>query len=178
MRLLLGVTGSVAAVLAPKLIDRLINAGHEVKIIVTKNIHKFVSIRGDVHEDHHEWASFEEIGDPILHIELRKWADAFLIAPCTMHTLAKITNGLCDNLLTNTARAWDFSKPFFIAPAANTCMWESPITKTQLQFAEDLGIKIIPPICKTLACGDTGVGAMADIEDILNTVGVNHDISN
>lgn len=168
MRLLLGVTGSVAAVLASKLINKLTDADHEVKVVVTKNVHKFVSIKGEVYEDHDEWTSFEKIGDPILHIELRKWADVFLVAPCSMHTLAKITNGLCDNLLTNTARAWDFSKPFFIAPAGNTCMWNSPITKVQLQFAESLGINIIPPVSKTLACGDTGIGAMANIDTIID----------
>jgi phosphopantothenoylcysteine decarboxylase len=92
-----------------------------------------------------------------------------------MNTLAKISNGLCDNLLTNTARAWDYSKPFFIGPAANTHMWDSPITKNQLKIVQDLGIRVIPPISKTLACGDTGVGAMADINTILSYIdGVKH----
>lgn len=169
MNILLGVTGSVAAVLTLKLFDAL-KANHEVKIVITDTVRNFASLDyyKEVYSDRSEWEQFNKIGDPILHIELRKWADLFLIAPCTMNTLAKITNGLCDNLLTNTARAWDYSKPFFIAPAANTYMWDSPITSKQLITAQDLGIKIIQPINKTLACGDTGVGAMADIKTIID----------
>ena len=169
MRILLGITGSVAAVLAPKLIDLIANK-YEVRVIVTDKVQKFVSIETEVYKDEDEWVSFEKISDPIIHIELRRWADAFLIAPCTMNTLAKISNGLCDNLLTNTARAWDFSKPFVIAPAANTFMWESHITKKQIELFKGLGGLVIPPVYKTLACGDTGIGAMAPIEKILHLV--------
>lgn len=60
--------------------------------------------------DDHEWSSWSQRGDPVLHIELRKWADICLIAPLSANTLAKIANGLADNLLTSTLRAWDFSK--------------------------------------------------------------------
>lgn len=69
----------------------------------------------------------------MLHIELRKWADCFLIAPLSANTMAKIVNGLCDNLLTNVARAWDYKKLMILAPAMNTMMYDNPITGKQIK---------------------------------------------
>lgn len=64
--------------------------------------------------DEEEWHAWKTKGDPVLHIELRKWADAFVIAPLSANSLAKIAQGLCDNCLTSVARAWDFSKPMLV----------------------------------------------------------------
>ena len=117
-------------------------------------------------EEEHAWT---EKGDPVLHIELRKWADIILIAPLSAHSLAKIANGLCDTLLTCVCRAWDFqNKPFVVAPAMNTLMWNHPLTDRQLRvLSDDLSVTVIPPAaCKTLACGDIGAGAMASVDDI------------
>jgi phosphopantothenoylcysteine decarboxylase len=147
--------------------------------------------------DKDEWKSYQNIGggtrglgDPVLHIELRKWADIFLIAPLSANTLAKIANGLCDNLLTSIARAWEFNneseseticplKPIIIAPAMNTAMWKHPLTKSHLKSLSFLGYTIIPPTQKILACGDLGDGALASVEEIVNCVAksiVNHKI--
>jgi len=68
----------------------------------------------------------------VLHIELRRWADVLLFAPLTAHTLAKLALGLCDNLPTNIARAWDSNKPVLVAPAMNTHMWNHPLTADHL----------------------------------------------
>ena len=171
MNVLLGVTGSVAAVLTPKLVEALTSQGNIVTVVMTKHAPKFLKENVKHYNDDDEWGVFDEIGDPILHIELRKWADVLLVAPCTMNTLGKIANGLCDNLLTNIVRAWDGSKRFFIAPAANTHMWSHPITQQQLiVLQEELGVNVIMPVEKTLACGDTGVGAMADIKTIVERI--------
>lgn len=173
MNVLLGVTGSVAAILTPKLVEALTSQGHIVTVVMTKHATKFIKENVKHYNDDDEWGVFDEIGDPILHIELRKWADVLLVAPCTMNTLGKIANGLCDNLLTNIVRAWDGSKRFFIAPAANTHMWSHPITQQQLiVLQEELGVNVIMPVEKTLACGDTGVGAMADIKTIVDRITV------
>jgi len=147
--------------------------------------------------DKDEWKSYQNIGggtrglgDPILHIELRKWADVFVIAPLSANTLAKIANGLCDNLLTSIARAWEFNngsesdiicplKPILLAPAMNTAMWKHPLTKSHLNTLSFLGYTIIPPTQKILACGDLGDGALASVEDIVSCVAksiVNHKI--
>ena len=170
MNILLGVTGSVAAVLTPKLIDKLSKFGHNVTTVMTNTAPKFLTEKIVYYKDEDEWSKFNKIGDPIIHIELRKWADVFLIAPCTVNTIGKLANGLCDNLLTNIAMAWDYSKPFYIAPACNTFMWDNRIVQDNLVYIENYGIKIIPPIKKTLACGDTGIGAMANINHIVTVI--------
>lgn len=70
-----------------------------------------VSLAGD--ED--EWRGWKQVGDPVVHIELRRWADVFVIAPLSANTLAKLANGLCDNLVTCVARAWDFNRPLVVS---------------------------------------------------------------
>ncbi|KAI4471092.1 homo-oligomeric flavin containing cys decarboxylase family [Holotrichia oblita] len=77
-------------------------------------------------------------------------------------------DGLCDNLLTCTARAWDISKPLILCPAMNTKMYNHPITDVHLKLLESWGYHIIPVIEKTLMCGDTGAGAMAEVNTIVN----------
>ena len=104
----------------------------------------------------------------VLHIMLKSWADAFLIAPLDANSMAKIANGMADNLLTCVARAWPIgAKPLLIAPAMNTDMWEHPLTRVHIEvFAETLCAACIPPVEKRLFCGDIGIGAMAHVESI------------
>jgi len=122
------------------------------------------------------------MNDPVLHIQLRDWADIAVIAPLSAHTLAKIATGLCDETLTCVLRAWDFGytirngKPIVMAPAMNTAMWEHPLTRSQLDICQgfwncDRGgeclVKIVNPQVKALACGEVGNGAMASVQDIV-----------
>ena len=133
-------------------------------------------------------------GDPVLHIDLRRWADILVVAPLDAHTLAKFALGLSDNLLSCVFRAWDFERPVVLAPAMNTLMWNSPVTRRHLALLlEDRGtssppsdwtlaeavetfarhaptIVLVPPQSKQLACGDVGVGAMADVGSIVKVV--------
>lgn len=111
---------------------------------------------------------WQQKGDPVVHIELRKWADIFLVAPLSANSLAKMAQGMCDNLLTSVVRAWDFAKPLLLAPAMNTFMWDSPFTAQQLQVLRSLGAQVVPPVSKALACGDVGTGAMAEPATIIN----------
>jgi len=139
------------------------------------------------------------MGDPVLHIDLRDWADALLIAPLSAHSLAKLALGLCDDTLSCIARAWDFGhsatrpgKPMLLAPAMNTAMWEHPLTQQQLTTIQRFwkhpdnnknnntnpssttstqnGVVIVAPQVKTLACGELGNGALASVDDILQAV--------
>lgn len=168
--ILLGVSGSVAAIKTKELYDLLV-VSYNVKIITTKSGMNFVrNLNGidemTIHQDDEDWKSWKSKGDKVLHIELRKWADGMIIAPLSANTLAKIANGLCDNLLTCIVRAWDFKKPLLLAPAMNTYMWKNPLTKKQLEICVDLGFTIVPPISKKLACGDVGEGAMVEPSQI------------
>ncbi|MGV3721863.1 MAG: flavoprotein [Actinomycetota bacterium] len=214
-RILLGITGSVAAVKAPELFGALTSAGHEVKVVATAAARHFVDeaqftvpeplrdeaaliVRGQTtfYYDADEWPSDRlfTIGEPVLHIELRRWAELLLIAPLDANTLAKLSLGLCDNLLTCLYRAWDLQRTVIVAPAMNTYMWEHPATERHLrQLATDFGgaqphshldasailsainetcdhLRIVPPVSKRLACGDEGMGGMATVEQILDAV--------
>jgi phosphopantothenoylcysteine decarboxylase len=136
-----------------------------------------------------EW-KWKKKGDPVLHITLKDWADVFVIAPLSANTLSKMVNGICDNLLTSIYRAWPMDKPIIIAPAMNTDMWNHPITNEQLNLLDNrhrvfckymIGdwpnisnskhtLDIIWPVAKELACGTTGMGALAPIEEIIKKV--------
>lgn len=210
-RVLLGVTGSVAAVKTPALQAELLRLGHKVKIAPTPAALAFfdphglasdaspltgdpleVRAQSTVYLDADEWPEGRlfQVGEPVLHIELRKWAEVLLIAPLDANTLAKLALGLCDHLLTCVYRAWDFSRPVVLAPAMNTLMWEHPATARHLgQLLEDFGgsrslphlgpeamcdtinslcprLRIVKPVSKRLACGDEGVGGLASVEEI------------
>lgn len=183
---LLGVTGSVAAIYTPQMFADLVKAGHAVKIVATRPALYFfdpaaIATEGGARNksvvilDEDEWPGERyQRGDPVLHIELRRWADIFLIAPCDANTLAKLALGITDNCLTCVYRAWDLARPVVIAPAMNTLMWDHPATARHLaQIQSDLGqsLRIVPPISKKLACEDVGIGAMAERAEILGTLG-------
>jgi phosphopantothenoylcysteine decarboxylase len=200
----------VAAIHTVRLFNELKQARHAVKVVATRAAQYFFDVaaveprNGERNHDvvildEDEWPGHANgltynRGDPVLHIELRRWADILLIAPLDANTLAKLANGLCDNCLTCVWRAWDRTRPVVLAPAMNTLMWENPLTSRQLrQLAEDAvgptvphnldlpqlvewinghcpDLRIVPPIVKKLACEDIGVGALADQQDILAAV--------
>lgn len=128
-----------------------------------------------------EWKSWNVLGDPVLHIDLRDWADIVVIAPLSAHTLAKLANGLCNDTLTCVLRAWDLGhgtrpgKPGVIAPAMNTAMYNHPVTLKQMEtlvgFWKDPSQCVsVAPITKTLACGEVGDGALAEVDTIVDAV--------
>tara|TARA_B100000795_G_scaffold21142_1_gene14085 strand:+ start:49 stop:744 length:696 start_codon:yes stop_codon:yes gene_type:complete len=197
-RILLCATGSVASVKIPKLALALAQQHYQVRILLTKSAEHFVFKVSKSYDpeswkkrwanilesvarecgsrdpviclDEHEW-KYSNVGDSVLHIELRKWADLMLIAPGSANTIAKLAQGLCDNLVTCVARAWDVRDPLIVCPAMNTLMWEHPLTLQHLNVLQNqLGYQIIDPVIKTLACGDTGQGAMASVETIVKSV--------
>jgi phosphopantothenoylcysteine decarboxylase len=145
--------------------------------------------------DADEWVGDRYERDaPVPHIAFRQWADLLIVAPLDANTLAKFALGLSDNFLTCLFRAWDFSKAVILAPAMNTLMWESPVTLRHLRLLlEDRGdgaaaarwtlddaadvfarhapkLILVPPQAKRLACGDVGIGAMAEVATLAETV--------
>lgn len=178
--LLIGVTGSVASILTPKLVE-MFQQDYNICLVGTDKSIKFfnpneiiVSSGNSVSVllDNDEW-SFNGFTKEtrVKHIDLRTWADCFLIAPLSANTLAKMANGLCDNLLTSIIRAWDFTKPILVAPSMNTYMLNNPFTKEHLEKIKNVyDVKVIPSVVKTLACGDYGDGAMANLDTIKKAV--------
>ncbi|OWR51472.1 Phosphopantothenoylcysteine decarboxylase [Danaus plexippus plexippus] len=182
LNIIIGVTGSVATIKLPLIIENLLNITNvengykfEIQVICTERSKHFFKITDipeccSLFDDDVEWSSWNHRGDPVLHIELGKWADMLVIAPLDANTLAKISQGICDNLLTCTVRAWDVSKPLLFCPAMNTRMYQHPITANQIETLKAWGYKEIPSIEKKLMCGDTGIGAMADVDTIVQKI--------
>jgi phosphopantothenoylcysteine decarboxylase len=156
--ILLGVTGSVAAVKTPLLFETLRRPGHAVKVVATQASQYFFGSadlpRDSLVRDEDEWPGRSagrrwQREDDVLHIQLRRWADILLIAPLDANTLAKLANGLADNCLTCVWRAWEPGRPVVLAPAMNTLMWQHPATGRHLrQIAADMGA--MPPTELTL----------------------------
>lgn len=147
----------------------------QIRVVLTEKSKHFVNFQeiapfAEIVTDEHEWQMWKVRGDPVLHIELIKWADIFIIAPLDANTLGKISSGLCDNLLTCAARAWDLHKPLLFCPAMNTKMYLHPLTSKQIEELKDFGYYEIPSISKNLICGDTGIGAMAEVDCIVEKI--------
>lgn len=147
----------------------------QIRVVLTEKAKQFIDLEevqllAEVLLDENEWKMWKNRGDPILHIDLVKWADIFVIAPLDANTLGKMSSGICDNLLTCIARAWDVEKPLLFCPAMNTRMFLHPITSRQIEDLKDFGYYEIKPISKTLMCGDTGIGAMAEVNVIANQI--------
>lgn len=144
----------------------------EVRAVVTKTALFFIDRASFPKNfflliDDQDWYSWRKLGDTMLHIQLCNWADIMIIAPLSANTLGKIAGGLCDNLLTCVVRAWDYSKPLFVAPAMNALMWKNPFTEKHLSSVDDIGVTLIRP---RLRDGEHCNGAMAEPGHISATV--------
>lgn len=173
MKILIGISSSIAAYRMPNLVSQIIKQGHEVQTIVTEHAKAFVAPQSlavmsktPCYTDADEWQN----SDQVLHIQLAKWCDLFLLAPLTANTLAKMAHGICDNLLTSAVRAVG-TKPLLLAPAMNTAMWENPLTVRHIrELAAFYSVTLIEPVLKKLADGDEGVGGLAEDATILKTI--------
>lgn len=168
-KILLGITGSIAAYKAIYLVRLLVKAGAEVKVVMTPASRDFVSpltlstlSHHPVHIDlfqENEWAN---------HVQLGRWADVMVIAPLSVNTLSKMAQGQCDNLLLAT---WlSATCPVVLAPAMDEDMWHHPFTQQNLQKLISIGHKVIPVEKGELASGLVGEGRMAEPETILSYI--------
>ncbi|XPV68899.1 MAG: bifunctional phosphopantothenoylcysteine decarboxylase/phosphopantothenate--cysteine ligase CoaBC [Halarcobacter sp.] len=166
--ILVAVTGSIAVYKALELIRLYIKAGANVKVIMTQASQKFVSSltfeaisqNKVLCEDSESW----DKNGVYNHIDMGKWADIFVIAPCSANTINKLSHGIADNLLTQTALAYPRLK--LLAPAANTNMLKNPITQASLKMLKLCNFEIISSQTKELICKDVGDGAMAEPQNI------------
>ena len=169
-KILIGISGGIAAYKINYLIRDLIKKGAEVQVLMTPSAENFVSkltlstlskkpVYSDFYSKDGTWNN---------HVEFALWADLMLIAPCTANTLGKMVHGICDNLVIATYMS--AKCPVFIAPAMDLDMYQHPSTKQNLELAEDFGHIIIPAESGELASGLIGQGRMAEPETIANTI--------
>ena len=169
-KILVGVTGSIAIYKSLELIRLYIKAGAKVRVIMTEGAKKFItplsfeaiSQSKVLDESSENWDKNQDYN----HIDIGKWSDIFVIAPCSANTINSLSNGLADNLLLQTALAYPRVK--LLAPAANTMMLKNPITQASLKMLKLCNFEIISSLTKELVCKDVGDGAMAEPIDIFN----------
>jgi phosphopantothenoylcysteine decarboxylase / phosphopantothenate---cysteine ligase len=165
-RVLLGVSGGIAAYKAAELARELMRAGAEVQPLLTAAGEAMVSR-----------ATFAALtgrpvpasvwDDPaaVEHVALARWGQVLVVAPATAHTLARMAAGLADDLLTNVALA--FHGPVVVAPAMHTEMWQHPATRANLESLERRGVLVVPPASGPLTSGDVGPGRLAELDDLV-----------
>lgn len=170
-RIVLGVTGGIAAYKSAVLVRRLKDYGFDVRVVMTQGAQAFITpltfqaLSGNpVHTTLLDPAAEAGMG----HIELARWADLILIAPASANTLARLSSGLADDLLSTLvlatkARLW-------LAPAMNQQMWANQITQRNLATLQQVGMQIISPDAGVQACGDVGLGRMPEPEQLANKV--------
>jgi phosphopantothenoylcysteine decarboxylase/phosphopantothenate--cysteine ligase len=159
-RILVGITGGIAAYKACELVRLLVRAGHDVTPITTRGAERFVAA-----ETFWALARKAEPADPYPHLS---GADLLVVAPLTANTMARLAHGLADDLLTETALA--HRGPLLLAPAMNTAMWEHPATQANLALLVERGAEIVGPDDGELAEGLVGTGRMADPVEIARRV--------
>lgn len=169
-KILLAISGGIAAYKMNYLVRDFVKKGAEVKVIITPSAENFVTkvtlstlsknaVYSDFYDQNGTWNS---------HVELALWADVLLVAPCTANTLAKMVHGICDNLVIATYMS--AKRPVFIAPAMDLDMYAHPSTKENLEKAERFGHHIIPAEFGELASGLEGQGRLAEPETILQKI--------
>ena len=167
---LLGVTGGVSIYKSCEVIRGLQKQGIRVKVVMTEHATHFIdpSLFRSLTREPVGLGLFDNPSDPIHHISLAKEADVFCIAPCTANVIGKIAHGIADDLLTTTVMAC--TSPLIVAPAMNVNMYESAANQANLATLAARGVKIVEAADGYLACGDTGKGKLAPVEDIVSAI--------
>ena len=217
-RVCVAASGSVAAVKIGEIVSRLVKHGLYVDLVLTRSAAHFQSVaypsrvtgdtygwdtierleqlcddvgtpRLQVWRDDDEWAGYNSLSDPVVHIMLAKRNHVLAVVPLCANTLSTLVNGGANTLLSELVRAWYYSlepsfvdliaanfgrsalcKPFLVAPAMNTYMWYQQVTKEAVSVLMRRGVTIIEPTVKKLACGDTGKGALASVDDVVREI--------
>ena len=165
-RVLLGVSGGIAAYKAAELARELQRVGAEVPPLLTAAGEQMVS-RATFAALTGRQGPASVWDDPaaVEHVALARWGQVLVVAPATAHTLARLAVGLADDLLTNVALAFD--GPVVVAPAMHTEMWEHPATRANLATLTGRGVRVVPPASGPLTSGDVGPGRLAELDDLV-----------
>ena len=167
-KILIGITGGIAAYKIPELIRLIKKSGSESEIILTPSAEKFVTAMTIETLSGRKVFSDSNFGSSIPHIKLTEWAEVFVIAPCTANTLAKIAHGIADNLLTSAVIV--AKCPVVIFPAMNANMYENPATQSNIATLKSRGLRVIEPSSGELACGVSGKGRMPEPREIMHEI--------
>lgn len=169
-KIILGITGSIAAYKAAFLCRLLIKNGAEVQVVMTQSASAFISplTLSTLSKKPVVLNMFDEQSNWNNHVNLGLWADLMLVAPCSANSIAKMANGICDNLL--LAVYLSAKCPVCIAPAMDLDMWKHPSNKRNLATLNDDGVKILPVGKGELASGLNGEGRMAEPEQIITYI--------
>jgi phosphopantothenoylcysteine decarboxylase/phosphopantothenate--cysteine ligase len=176
MKVLVGVTGGIAAYKTCEVVRRLRDADHQVQVVMTEAATRFVSaMTFEVLSGLPVATSLWSVSDPsIEHIRLARWPDVIAVVPATANSIARFANGLADDLLSTLVLASRADVPIVLAPAMNTAMWENPLVQRNIDRLAEVDdgrrFRIVPPADKTLACGETGVGGLAEEARILAAI--------
>ena len=166
MKVILGISGSIAAYKSAFLTRLLVKQGHEVQVLMTESATAFIApLTLSTLSKHPVYSDVRSETGWNNHVDLGLWADALLIAPASANTLAKLANGLCDNIL--SAVYLSARCPVFVAPAMDVDMWHHPATQNNIHRLQEHGVQVIPVGHGELASGLVGEGRMAEPEDIL-----------
>ncbi|MDQ5920648.1 MAG: phosphopantothenoylcysteine decarboxylase / phosphopantothenate---cysteine ligase [Pseudomonadota bacterium] len=172
-KILIGITGSIAAYKTPELIRNLVSNGFEVKMVLTESAESFVTpitlqaVSGGSGSVHTQLLDYNAEA-AMSHIELARWADVILVAPASANFIAKFAAGLCDNLLNTICLA--SSAPVVIAPAMNKHMWEHPATQDNIYKLRSRNVIIWGPGNGVQACGDIGLGRMIEPMELVQSL--------
>lgn len=172
LRVLLGVSGGIAAYKSAELVRRLRSNGHEVRCALTRSAVSFVApLTLEVLSGHRvyqeEYLAATGSGEEA-HITAAAWADVLCVAPATTHALARLALGLGDDFLTTTALA--FAGPVVVAPAMHSVMWEQEATRGHVETLKRRGVRFAGPVEGPLASGEVGMGRMAEPEEIVRAI--------
>ncbi|UTY38600.1 bifunctional phosphopantothenoylcysteine decarboxylase/phosphopantothenate--cysteine ligase CoaBC [Allocoprobacillus halotolerans] len=170
-KIIIGITGSIAAFKSVQLISDLVKKGYLVEVMMSESATRFITpvciqslTKRKVYVD-----TFDDENPAIItHIDIVKDADLFMVVPASAHTIAKMAYGMADNMLTSAFLA--ATCPKLIAPAMNVHMYENAITQKNMQILKDTGVVFVEPIAGLLACGDVGKGKLADESVLLEMI--------
>ena len=172
-RVLLGVTGGIAAYKACELVRLLVKGGAAVRVFMTAHACRFVTpLTFEVLTGRPVGVDlFAPRGDAAVgHVEAAAWCDLFCVAPATANVIGKLASGIADDLLTTTALALPGDTPRVLAPAMNERMWKHPAVAANCEMLRSRGAILVGPKEGHLACGDEGAGRMAEPEEILAAI--------
>ncbi|MDR3413033.1 MAG: bifunctional phosphopantothenoylcysteine decarboxylase/phosphopantothenate--cysteine ligase CoaBC [Formivibrio sp.] len=170
-RILLGVSGGIAAYKAAELVRLLIKAGHEVQVVMTHSATEFVGpVTFQALTGREVFVEMwdKQRGDSMAHISLTRWADLFLVAPATANFLAKLAGGIADDLLSTLAAARECA--LLVVPAMNKQMWANPANLRNVEQLKIDGVRVLGPASGIQACGEVGEGRMLEPEEIAQHV--------